>query len=283
MRLPGRYRIAMLAYPAGYRASRGPELAATLADGDDERGRPSTAEAASLAYRGLLLRLRAAGTPDGLLVAAAAVVLLAVLGGFTWAEREYLYRGDIGVIGTEGPSGRWALGLGLCAFLIVFARPLGIFERDRAERRTLLVAVLFTLAVVGAPGELVHWLVRDPLSLPVFLEWRGRILLEVRSTAELFAGSVVAVVIARWLLVRRSSEARGWLLGGALIALSAVSIVQTWTRPDLELGPRSATEGYAQSAFADLEAGVFITMAGLALAVAAWIRRRGWDSNPRET
>ncbi len=48
VRTPRRYRLALLAYPASYRADRGPELVATLAEGDEERGRPSVHESAAL-------------------------------------------------------------------------------------------------------------------------------------------------------------------------------------------------------------------------------------------
>ena len=283
MRLPGRYRIAMLAYPAGYRADRGPELAATLAEGDDDRGRPSTHEAASLAYRGLLLRLRAGGTPDGLLTAAAIVVLIACFGGFTWAERLYVFRGEFGAIGTDGAGRWWGFALALTAFVIVMARSLRVVERGQWVRRTLLTAGLFALLSIAGPGELVRWALSDPMSLPEFFEWRGRILLDWRHTAELLAAALIGVVLARLLLVRRTDAARAWLLSTALIALSVITVAQTWTRPEIEPVPRSFTVGYAQSAFADLEAGAFIAMAGLALGVAAWIRRRGWDSNPRGT
>jgi hypothetical protein len=37
VRVPRRYRLALMAYPAGYRENRGPELVATLADGDERR------------------------------------------------------------------------------------------------------------------------------------------------------------------------------------------------------------------------------------------------------
>jgi hypothetical protein len=44
MKLRRRYRVALIAYPAAYRERRGPEFAATLADGDEDRGRPSMRE-----------------------------------------------------------------------------------------------------------------------------------------------------------------------------------------------------------------------------------------------
>jgi hypothetical protein len=63
MSAPRRYSWALRAYPAGYRAQRAHELLATLADGDDDRDRPSGREAAALTYRGLAIRARMAGSP----------------------------------------------------------------------------------------------------------------------------------------------------------------------------------------------------------------------------
>ena len=77
---PRRYRIALRAYPGRYRKGRGDELLSTLADGDDERGRPSTREAVALGYRGLLQRGRIATSSDGLLVIAASLVLVTQAG-----------------------------------------------------------------------------------------------------------------------------------------------------------------------------------------------------------
>ena len=69
MSTPRLYRFALRAYPAAYRAERAPELMATLAEGDAERGGPSLREAASLVRRGIALRVRPLGVPDWLLVA----------------------------------------------------------------------------------------------------------------------------------------------------------------------------------------------------------------------
>lgn len=74
MRVPRHYRLALRAYPAPYRRSRGPELATTLADGDDDRGRASTREALALAGRGLAMRAGVAVSGPGLLAAAATLL-----------------------------------------------------------------------------------------------------------------------------------------------------------------------------------------------------------------
>jgi hypothetical protein len=284
VRAPLRYRAALMAYPGSYRELRGPELFATLADGDDDRGHASTREALALAYRGLLLRTRLLGTAEGLLVAAAVTILIAMLGGFTWAERVYLLDGEAAAWGTEGP-GTWpAYPLAVCALLIVAAGRFGVFEKEWRWRSMLLLASLLPLAFIVAPGELIHLALRDPGSLPQFFEWRGRILIDVDGTwwrtAELVGIGFALIVLARLLLSRRTPAVRRRALGAALAVMSAVTIVQTWTRPDLPAE-------YGQSAFADLEAAAFITMAGLLLALAAGgraaLRRRGWDSNPRGT
>ena len=281
MRLPGRYRLALLAYPAGYRASRGPELAATLAEGDDERGRPSTHEALALAYRGLLLRARLLGTPDGLLTAAAATILLAMFGGFTWAERVYLHDGVAAVWGSAGP-GLWpAYPLAVCAFMVVAAGPLHVFERRQRLRRTLVLASVLPVVSMIGPGELVHWAIRDLSSLPEFFAWRARILVSWgnwQPALELIAIGFATILVARRLLVRRRPSVRRRALGATLALLSAFTVAKTYARPDLPAE-------YAQSAFADLEAATFVAAAGLLLALAASVagRRRGWDSNPRGT
>jgi hypothetical protein len=124
MTAPRRYRAALLAYPRGYRATRGPELLATLADGDEERGNPSSHEAAALAYRGLVMRARVAVEPEGLLVAAAVVVLLALMGNFTWATHVFLDQGEPGAMLVEGGPGKWAgLALAVAAFSVIAAGP----------------------------------------------------------------------------------------------------------------------------------------------------------------
>ena len=292
--LPARYRVALLAYPACYRATRGTELAATLADGDDERGRPSVHEAASLAYRGLVLRARTLGTPGGLLTAAAATTLVAMFGGFAWVERHYMFRGEVGVVSMEGPERWWSFALTLCAVLIAGGRALRVFDSGRwtaVLRRAVAVAALPPLIGYVGAGEFLHWLFRDPASIPDFLEWRGRILVGVDSTwrafGELTAAGTAGILIARRLLVRRPHETRHAMLGVLMAALGAVVIVEAWTRPEIVPIRRSFTDGYAQSAFADLETGAFVAMAGLLLALvagaAALWRRRGWDSNPRGT
>ena len=86
MTAPRRYRIALRAYPGRYRNDRGDELLSTLADGDDERGHPSSREALALAYRGLLQRGRIATSGDGLLVIAASLVLVLMLFNLSWGD-----------------------------------------------------------------------------------------------------------------------------------------------------------------------------------------------------
>jgi hypothetical protein len=128
MSAPRRYRLAIRAYPAAYRMARGPELLATLTEGDQERGRPSLREAAALVHRGLAMRACMLTLPDWLLVAAAVLPLIALVGGFTWSERIFLFEGEAAAILTTG-AGWWSFALGLAAYVVLAGR-----LRDQHER-----------------------------------------------------------------------------------------------------------------------------------------------------
>ena len=147
MTTPRRYRLALLAYPASYRADRGPELVATLAEGDEERGRPSLRESAALVRRGIAMRARRLERPDWLLAAAAALALLALLGAFTWAERPFLFRGNAGGFMTDGPGVWWALALGVAAYVAVAALFFDAAETPRRRRIAALLAAPLALVI----------------------------------------------------------------------------------------------------------------------------------------
>ena len=164
-----RYRWALRAYPAGYRKNRGRELLSTLADGDEDRGGPSTREAVALAYRGLLERGRIAASGEGLLVIAAAIVVFTMVAGLTWAERLFLYNGQAAGTGTEG-AGTWpGVALTISAFTILAAGP--ILAVDSARRRTAaaLVSFLAALPAWSAPLAIFKYLIPDTGELVDYL------------------------------------------------------------------------------------------------------------------
>ena len=105
MKAPRRYRLALRLYPGRWRREHGDDLLAILADGDDERGRPSTREAWALAGHGLLARGRIAPTAQQRLLVAAAVALLlaSVLPARYWAQRVLDAGVSAGVPVVDGP------------------------------------------------------------------------------------------------------------------------------------------------------------------------------------
>jgi hypothetical protein len=265
MKIPRRYRIALRAYPAGYRRRRGPELVATLADGDDDRGRPSMREAGALAGRGLAMRLGAAGSGENLLVLAAALVLATLLSGFTWAERVFLFKGEAAAFGTDAPGLWWTIALAVSAWVVLAAGPLGAVD-DRRRRRVVvaLTLPLFVL-IFTAPGRLVVHGALDPRSLVEYL----------RLLPSYVLGSGVvelpAAALATWVVLsalRRLAEpARRRAMAAALALLGGVSVLQVVLRPDLPAE-------YAQSAFADLATATFLAALAVLVALAALVRLR---------
>ena len=171
MRIARRYRAALRAYPPGYRRSRGPELLATLADGDDDRGRPSMREAAALTYRGLTMRAHVAASPDGLLAASAALVLLAVLGWFDWAGRVFLFHGKPAALASDGPGWWLTLALARGAYLVLAAGPFRAAEDPRRRRAAVLLAFPLALAAFTAPGRIFYAGVPDWDTLVEFVKW----------------------------------------------------------------------------------------------------------------
>lgn len=266
MRVARRYRGALRAYPAWYRQSRGPELLATLADGDDDRGRPSTREAAALARRGLIMRAGVAVSPDGLLVGAAALLMAAVTGGFAWAERVFLFRGEAAAFGSDGPGLWWALALAVGAFTVLAVGPFRALDSPRRRTAAVVLAFPVALAVFTAPGWILTSGVPDAATLAEFLKWApAAVFHNWHLTVPASIGSVLGTWIALRALGRLSPPARRRALGGALVILGAVAVAQAWQRPDLPAE-------YGRSAFADLGTATFIAAAGLLLALAALVR-----------
>ncbi len=275
MRAPRRYRAALRAYPAAYRRERGPELLATLGDGDDDRGGPSVREAGALAYRGLEMRARAAASPEGMLVAAAVLVLVALTGGFGWSERVFLFRGDPAAFATDGPGVWWQVALAVVALVVLALGPSRALESPRRGVATVLLAVPLSLAVFTTPGRIFEAGLPDAGTVAEFLSWLPGVVfrnweLTLPTTLAAVAGTALALTILR--LVGPAARRRA--LAGALALLACVAVVQTWRRPGLSTeDSRSAFTEYGQSAFADLEPGAFIALAGLLLALLALVRR----------
>ncbi len=269
MRTPRRYRLALRAYPARYRTSRGAELLATLADGDDERGGPSSREAAALAYRGLTMRVGIAVSAEGLLVIAAAIVLLSLIGGFAWAERYLVPEDGVGVMFgfSGGPENLWwGAALGVCAYVAIAAVAFGAADSREARKRATLAAAPVALAVFLTPGRLIDVGLSHPAALPEFAWFMARSAFADWSlTLPMCLGAAAATWLALGLLSRLSTGARPPWLAAALAALTAWVVALTWHRPDFG-------GEYTRSAFADLQTGVFIAGLGVLMALAALAR-----------
>jgi hypothetical protein len=264
-----RYRWALRAYPPSYRKERGWELLSTLADGDDDRGGPSTREASALAYRGLLERGRIATSGDGLLVIAAAAVVFTVVAGLTWAERLFLYNGQVAASGTDGP-GTWSgIALTISAFAILAAGPFHAVDSTRRRRTAACVSFFSALLVWSAPFAIFKYLVPDGGELIEYLGTNFGGIYANWSITVPFAASVSAGTwLALHLLSRVRPRVRRDALAAGLVAAGAVAVTLTWTRPDL-VAP------YGRSAFADLGAAVFVTALGMLLAAVAALRPVG--------
>lgn len=278
MRIPRRYRLALLAYPAAYRADRGPELAATLAEGDEERGGPSLRESAALVMGGVAMRARNLERPDWLLAAAAALVLVALLGAFTWAERPFLFRGDVGGYMTDGPGVWWSLALGVAAYVAIAALFFGAAETSRRRRTAALLAAPLALLIFATPGRLFWAGFPSPEAVIDHAVWIAQ---AVYLNETITLPTALAAVAASWIALRvigsLATETRRGVLSICLALLAAVAIAQSWLRPELGTDiPRSFTEGYAQSAFADLGSAALLASVAMVLALAAL-----WPARPK--
>jgi hypothetical protein len=267
MTSPRRYRLAMWAYPAPYRRSRGEELLSTLADGDDERGRPSTQEATALAYRGLLERGRTAGSGDGLLVIAATLVLFAMFTGLTWAERIWVSNDGARAIGGDSP-GQWAgAALTISTFTILAAGPFRAVDSPRRRRVAAAIAFVAALLVWSAPASVFKYSIPDAGELAEFLRVNlAGIYRNWHVTLPYAATAAAGTWLALTALSRLPASSRRRALAAGLVAAGAVAVTLTWARPD-------TPAPYGRSAFADLGAAVFVTAVGMLLALVA--TRRG--------
>jgi hypothetical protein len=263
VRTPRRYRVALLAYPAAYRAARGPELVATLAEGDEERGGPSLRESAALVGRGITMRARMVDRPDWLLIAAAFLPLVAVVGGFTWAERVFT---DSAIL-TTGP-GWWGFAMGVAAFVALAVLLFAAHETARRRRITALLAGPLAFLVFSAPGNLFNGGVPSPGSVLDYAVWSVEAAF-VNRTHTLPA--IVAAMLGTWLalkvLARLTPQARRRVLSLVLAALGAVAVAQSLIRPDLPAE-------YAQSALADLGGAAMLAAVAVPLALAALLPSR---------
>jgi hypothetical protein len=260
--------MALYAYPGAYRKGRGAELLSTLAEGDDERGRASTREALALTGSGLAARARIAGSGDGLLVIAAALVFTTALLGLTWAEHWYAYGGHVAAgTGTDGP-GRLAGGALLVgAFTILAAGPFHAVDSARKRRIAAGFTFLAVLGLWASPlgafkysipsvGEFVEYLWGNVAG--IYANW----LISLPFAAGVTAGTWLALTA----LARMRPAVRTRALAAGLAAACALAVALSWTRPDLPAE-------YGRSAFADLGAAAFVTGVAMLLAVAASARR----------
>ncbi len=287
MSSPRRYRAALWAYPARYRTSRGPELLATLADGDDTRGHPSSREALALTYRGLAMRAGGLGSPAGLLTASAVAILLAVLGWFQWAEHVLALHGERAVILGDGPGWWLILALGLSAYLVVAIGPFRAANDPGRRRIAAGLALPFALAVFTSPGRIFQAGVPAWATVTEFATWSPQAVFHNwHMTLPGSLGAVLVTWVALAILGPMGPRARQRALAGALLLLGTVSIAQAWSRPDLPVvwqpqpWPRDLVPVYSQSAFADLGTASFVAGLGLVLVVAALWRTRGQAPQP---
>jgi hypothetical protein len=263
MRTPRRYRLALLAYPAAYRAARGPELVATLAEGDEDRGGPSLRESAALVGRGMAMRARMLDRPDWLLIAAATLPLVAVMGGYTWAERVFT---DSAIL-TTGP-GWWGVAMGVAAFVALAVLLFAAHETARRRRTTALLVAPVVFLLFSAPGNLFNGGVPSPAIVLDYAVWSVEAaFVNWTHTLPAIAAALVATWVALTALSRLTPQTRRRVLGMVLAALGAIAVAKSLIRPDLPAE-------YAQSAFADLGAAALLAAVAVPLALAALLPSR---------
>jgi hypothetical protein len=258
MSAPRRYRLALHAYPGAYRKSRGAELLSTLAEGDDDRGGASTREAIALVGSGLAARARIAGSQDGLLVIAAALVLTTALLGLTWAEHRDLYDGGVVAAMVTDSPGTWPAGaLLVSAFTILAAGPFRAVNSPRKRRIAAGFAFVAALGVWASPlgafkysipsvGDFVEYLWVDVTG--VYANWQ--------ITLPFAAGVTAGTWLALTALARMRPAVRTRALAAGMAAASALAVALT-----------------GRSAFADLGAAAFVTGVAMLVALAAAIAR----------
>jgi hypothetical protein len=264
MRTPRRYRLALLAYPRVYRAERAPELLATLAEGDTERGRPSMHEAAALVRRGVAMRGRMLAGPDWLLVAAAVLPLIAMVGGFTWAEDHFV---DTAIL-TTGPDW-WSFAMGVAAYAVLAVLLFDALRSPRRRRIAALLAAPVAFLLFTAPGNLFNAGIPTVTAVLDYAVWSVEATFHNRgSLLPAFIAAVVATLLALEVLARLASQIRRRLLSLVVAGLAAATVAKSWMRPDVPAE-------YANSAFADLGTAALLAALAVPLALAAlWPARR---------
>lgn len=115
-----RYRLALLAYPPAFRATHGPEMLATLSEGDARRGAPSSREACSLVIHGIAQRCAPSGGGNLLGLIGTLALLLALTPDGWWAHSSLTGGPDIAP-GVVGPPDEARTPLGLAGLLAMAA------------------------------------------------------------------------------------------------------------------------------------------------------------------
>jgi hypothetical protein len=277
MTAPRRYRIALRAYPARYRGGRGAELLSTLADGDDERGHPSTREALALAYRGLLQRCRIATSGDGLLVIAASFVLVLMLFNLSWGDSVMRLQPGI-TVGWNLGRGTWAEAALLASACTVLAAGPGRAVDDPRRRRIATAAVFFLALIAWAgPAGIFNYVLPGPGELADYVgNSVAGIVANWHATLPFAAGTAAATWLALTAISRLRPATRRTGLASLMAATGVLSIVLTVT----QAGPQPIDGNDAlpgREAMKTLGAALFVTSASILLALGGSGRR---GSNP---
>ncbi len=272
MTAPRRYRMALRAYPGRYRKDRGDELLSTLADGDDERGHPSSREALALAYRGLLERGRIATSGDGLLVIAASLVLVLMLFNLSWGDSVQPFDRGITIGWNLGP-GTWVEAALLASACTVLAAGPGRAVDDPRRRRIATAAVFFFALVAWAgPGGIFKYVMPGPGELADYLgNSVAGIVANWHATVPFAAATAAAAWLALTALSRLRPAARRTALATMMAATGALAIALTVTQagPQPIDGQDPVTGGEAVKT---LGAALFVTGASILLALVASAR-----------
>jgi hypothetical protein len=269
MTAPLRYRVALRAYPPSYRKGRGAELLSTLADGDDERGHPSTREALALAYRGLLQRGRIATSGDGLLVIAASLVLVLMLFNLSWGDSVMPVDPGITIGWNLGP-GTWVEAALLASACTVLAAGPGRAVDDPRRRRNAAAAV-FVLALIAwaGPGGIFNYVLPGPGQLADYVGSNLAGVVANWHTTVPFAAATAAatwlalITVSRLRPATRRSALAGLMVGTGVLAI-AITVAQAGPQPIDGHDVNTGTE-----AIRTLGAALFVAGASVLLALAA--------------
>jgi hypothetical protein len=157
------------------------------------------------------------------------------------------------------------------AFAILAAGPLHAVDDARRRRVAAVLAFFAALLIWPAPASVFKYSIPSAGELGEFLRWN---IAGIYSNWELTLPFAATASAGTWVVLKAlstlSEAARRRALAAGLFAAGAVAVALTWARPD-------TSAPYGQSAFADLGAAVFVTAAGMLLALVASRRR---DSRP---